>query len=283
MLSNKFSLHRMALVALFVELLTTSSFPMLAQGRSLNQEELAPWKISTPPTHFPENQVEKSPTLHAQSIRFPTTGKPRRRESAAVRGGTEAAVVPNSCGNSSDEQMVALLPPTEPVRTVAEHPTILVYLPENTAKQAEFYLKEADKDEIIYETTVTLPGHSGIVSVPLPDNGTLPALEVGKMYTWHFFVICQDMTNEPYVEGQIERVEPSPNLVAELENASPRDRAAIYAEAGIWYDCLNSLAQLRRSAPNDTAIASDWAELLESVGLDTISQKPLISSSVTPN
>ncbi|MEQ9372772.1 MAG: DUF928 domain-containing protein [Coleofasciculus chthonoplastes F3-SA18-01] len=281
MVSNKFSLHRMALVALFVELLTTSSFPMLAQGRSLNQEELAAWKISTPATHFPEHEVEKSPTLHAQSIRFPTTGTPRRRRSAATRGGAVEARVPKSCGNSSDEQMVALLPPTEPVRTVSEHPTILVSLPENTAKEAEFYLKEAGKDDIIYETTVTLPGDSGIVSVPLPDDGTLPALEVGKMYTWHFFVICQDMTNEPYVEGQIERVEPSPNLVAELENASPRDRAAIYAKAGIWYDCLNSLAQLYRSAPNDSAIASDWADLLESVGLDTISQKPLISA-ITP-
>ncbi|MEQ9549611.1 MAG: DUF928 domain-containing protein [Coleofasciculus sp. G3-WIS-01] len=267
-------------MALFVELLTTSSFPMLAQGRSLNQEELASWKISTPATHFPEHEVEKSSTLHAQSIRFPRTGKPRRQtESGGVRG--SISVISNSCGNSTDEKMVALLPPTEPVRTVAEHPTILVSLPENTAKEALFYLKEAGKDDIIYETTVTLPGDSGIVSVPLPDDGTLPALEVGKMYTWHFFVICQDMTNEPYVEGQIERVEPSPNLVAELENASPRDRAAIYAEAGIWYDCLNSLAQLRRSAPNDTAIASDWADLLESVELDTISQKPLISA-ITP-
>lgn len=255
---------------------------MLAQGRSLNQEELAAWKISTPPTHFPEHEVEKSPTLHAQSIRFPRTGKPRRQtESGGVRG--SISVISNSCGNSTDEKMVALLPPTEPVRTVAEHPTILVSLPEHTAKQAEFFLKEVGKDEIIYETTVTLPGDSGIVSVSLPDNGTLPALEVGKTYYWYFFVICnpQDPTNEPYVEGQIERVEPSPNLVAELRNASLRDRAAIYAEAGIWYDCLNSLAQLYRSAPNDSAIASDWADLLESVELDTISQKPLISA-ITP-
>jgi hypothetical protein len=77
-------------------------------------------------------------------------------------------------------------------------------------------------------------------------------------------------------EGQIERVEPNPNLVAQLKTASPRDRAALYAEAGIWYDAVNSIAQLRRSSPNDTAIAADWAELLKSVGLDTISQKPLI-------
>ena len=281
MVSNKFSLHRIALVALFVELLTTSSFPLLAQGRSLNQEELTPWKISTPVTNFPENQVETSPTLYAQSIRFPTTGRPRDQGiSAATRGSTAKAIVPNSCGNSRNEKMVALLPPTESVRTVAGHPTILVSLPENTAQKAEFYLQEANTEEIIYETTVTLPGDSGIVSFPLPDNGTLPPLEVGKRYEWSFMLICneQDMGANPLVKGQIERVEPSPKLVAELRNASPRDRAAIYAKAGIWYDCLNILAQLYRSAPNDSAIASDWAALLESVGLDTISQKPLISS-----
>jgi hypothetical protein len=276
MVSNKFSLHRTALVVLSLEILTTASFPILAQARSLNQEDLAPWKISTPPTHFPQNEGEMSSILQARSIRFPSVGTPRRRGAAAVRG--ETAKVPDGCGNSTSEQLVALLPTTEPVLTVAEYPTIFVSLPQTSAKQAEFYLKEANKDEVIYETTVTLPSNSGIVSVSLPDNGTLPALEVGKTYHWYFFVICnsQDRTDEPFVDGHIQRIEPSPNLVAELKNVPPRDRAALYAEAGIWYDAINSIAQLRRSSPNDTAIAADWTELLKSVGLDTISQKPLI-------
>ncbi len=281
MVINKFSLHRTAIVALSLELLTTVSFPILAQAESLNQKELTRWEVSTPPAHFLRSGGGMSSTLQARAVRFPNVGTPRRRTAAAVRGATTA--VPDSCGNSTNEQLVALLPSTEPALTVAEYPTILVFLPQTSAKKAEFILVEDNKDnnkerEVLYETTVTLPSSPGIVSVSLPNNGTLLPLEVGKSYRWYFSVICnpQDRSDEPHVEGEIRRDKPSPNLVAELKNAPSRDRAALYAEAGIWYDAVNSIAQLRRSSPNDTAIAADWAELLKSVGLNTISQKPLI-------
>ncbi len=280
MVSNKFSLHRTALVVLSLEILTTASFPILAQAESSNQE-LDRWEVNSPPTHFPRSGGGMSSTLQARVVRFPNVGRPRRLISGGVRGAT--AAVPDSCGNSTNEQLVALLPSTEPALTVAEYPAIFVSLPQTSAKKAEFFLAEDNKDnnkekEVLYETTVTLPSNPGIVSVSLPNNKTLPPLEVGKSYRWYFSVICnpQDRDDEPYVEGEIQRVEPSPNLVAELKNVPPRDRAALYAEAGIWYDAVNSIAQLRRSSPNDTAIAADWAELLKSVGLDTISQKPLI-------
>ena len=282
MMSNKSFLPCTALIALSLELLTTASLPMLAQARSLNQKELANWERSTPPTQFPRSRKGMSSIRMARTVRFrvPNVGTPRRRTSAAVRG--EAGTVPDSCGNSTNEQLVALLPPTEPALTVAEYPTIFVSLPRTSAKEAEFILaKDNDGEkEVLYETTVTLPSNPGIVSVSLPNNKTLPPVEVGKSYRWYFSVICnpQDRTDEPHVEGEIQRVEPSPNLVAELKNASPRDRAALYAEAGIWYNALNSIAQLRRSSPNDRAITDDWTELLKSVGLDTISTKPLISS-----
>jgi hypothetical protein len=272
MVINKSFSPRTALVALSLELLTTASFPMLAQARSLDQEFVG-WEgeVSTPPTHFPPSGGRMPSTLQAQAVRFitPNVGRPRRRESAAVRGSSE---------NSTDEQLVALLPTTEPALTVSAYPTIFVSLPRTSAEKGEFLLVRGDKDEVLYETTITLPSNSGIVSISLPDNGTLPPLEAGKTYRWYFFVIPnpQERTEDMVAEGEIQRVEPSPNLVAELKNAPPRDRAALYAEAGIWYDAINSIAQLRRSSPNDTAIAADWTELLKSVGLDTISQKPLL-------
>jgi hypothetical protein len=276
---DKFSLQRAALVALSLELLTTASFPMLARSQSLNQEELVRWEVSTPPTHVPRSEGGMPSTLQARAMRFrvPNVGRPRRREAAAVRSGCGNST-DNKLVTSTDEDLVALRPIPDPALTVSGYPTIFVSLPQTSAKEAEFFLKEGDKDEMLYETTVTLPSNSGIVSVSLPDNGTLPALEVGKTYHWYFLMICnpQDRAGDLAVDGQIQRVEPSPNLVAELKNAPPRDRAALYAEAGFWYDAINSIAQLRRSSPNDRAIAADWAELLKSVGLDTISQKPLI-------
>jgi hypothetical protein len=238
--------------------------------KSQNQE-LARWEVNTPPTHFLGSREVMSSTLQARAVRFrvPNVGTPRRRESAAVRGDSE---------NSTDEQLVALLPSIEPALTVSAYPTIFVSLPRTSAEKGEFLLVRGDKDEVLYETSITLPSNSGIVSVSLPNNGTLAPLEAGKTYRWYFFVIRnpQERTEDMVAEGEIQRVEPSPNLVAQLKNASPRDRAAIYAEAGVWYDAIDSIAQLRRSSPNDTVIARDWAELLKSVGLDTISQKPLL-------
>ncbi|MBD0343691.1 MAG: DUF928 domain-containing protein [Coleofasciculus sp. Co-bin14] len=281
MVSNKLSLHRTALVVLSLEILATASFPILAQAESLNQKELPRWEVSNFPAHFPRSGGKMFSISQARTIRFPNVGTPRRLTSGGVRGAT--AAVPDSCGNSTNEQLVALLPSTEPTLTVAEYPAIFVFLPQTSAKKADFILVEDNKGnnkerEVLYETTVTLPSNPGIVSISLPNNGTLPPLEVGKSYRWYFSVICnpQDGGEEPYVEGEIRRDKPSPNLVAELKNAPPRDRAALYAEAGIWYDAIDSIAQLRRSSPNDTAIAADWTELLKSVGLDTISQKPLL-------
>lgn len=271
MVINKSSLQHMALVALSLELLTTVSFPMPAQAKLLNQKELERWEVSTRPTQFPRSGGGMPSILQAQAVRFitPNVGRPRRRESAAVRGGSD---------NSTDEQLVALLPTREPALTVSAYPTIFVSLPQTSAEKGEFLLVRSDKDEVLYETTITLPSKSGIVSVSLPNNGTSPPLEVGKTYRWYFFVIRnpQNRADDVVAEGQIQRVEPNPNLVARLKTASPRARAALYAEAGIWYDAVNSIAQLRRSSPNDTAIAGDWAELLKSVGLETISQKPLL-------
>src|SRR4028119_269258 len=208
MVSNKSSLACTTLVTLSLELLTTASFPMLAQARSLNQKELARLEISTPPTHFPRSGGGMPSTLQAQALRFitPNVGRPRRRESAAVRGGSE---------NSTDEQLIALLPTREPALTVSAYPTIFVSLPQTSAEKGEFLLVRGDKDEVLYETTITLPSNSGIVSVSLPNNATLPPLEVGKTYRWYFFVIRnpQDRTDDMVAEGQIQRVEPNPNLV----------------------------------------------------------------------
>jgi len=61
------------------------------------------------------------------------------------------------------------------------------------------------------------------------------------------------MTEEA-VFGWIDRVEPSPELAQQLDGASEVDRAILYAEHGMWYDAVATLAALRRSRPEDTEI-----------------------------
>jgi hypothetical protein len=55
-----------------------------------------------------------------------------------------------------------------------------------------------------------------------------------------------------------------------------RDRAAIYAASGIWYDSITTLVELRQKRFDDAALKNDWQSLLESVDLAKIAQESLV-------
>lgn len=269
MVINKFCLHRSAVLALSLGIFSTTNYPIVAQEQSLNHQEITAYFTQLQPSG-----VEISPKRDVLAQRFkirnvPGVGKPLRRTGAAVRGG---------CSYSTADKLVALLPAIEPVLTVEEYPTVFVSLPKTSAKEAEFVLLSANKDKVLYEKTITLPSNPGIVSFSLPKDGSVPPLEIGKNYYWYFSVICnpQERADDLITEGHFQRIELSSKLASDLKNASLGDRPAIYAEAGIWYDAIKTLAELRRSSPNDVKISADWTELLKSVGLENIAQKPLI-------
>ncbi len=89
-------------------------------------------------------------------------------------------------------------------------------------------------------------------------------------------LICQPtQTDIPIVSGKIRRVELDWTLQTQLEKKNSLDQAALYGQAGVWYDMLNSLAQLKKTQPNETTIAANWVHLLNSVGLEEIATKPL--------
>ena len=58
--------------------------------------------------------------------------------------------------------------------------------------------------------------------------------------------------------------------------ATPRQRVALYAQAGIWQDALTTLGELRVRQRQDAALATDWKDLLDSVGLDNISTEAIV-------
>lgn len=142
-----------------------------------------------------------------------------------------------------------------------------------------FTLLDED-NKIVYETQVTLPSQAGVVSFSLPDTGTLAPLKVGKPYKWYFSIVhsFDNGSKDHLVQGWIQRVSPSPDLSRKLEQAASKNRLALYAAAGIWHDTLATLAELRRSTPNDATLVQQWEELLksEAVELNAIAKEPLL-------
>jgi hypothetical protein len=150
-------------------------------------------------------------------------------------------------------------------------PILWVYNPySGTAPLSATVLLRDGKDSSrvpIAPITIPLPASPGIVKVPL----TQP-LESKRLYRWYFTVICnpQDSSENADVSGWVRWVAPSTSLQKQLTSASNRQKAALYAQNGYWYDVLELLAK-------DTT-AQDWAEFLKSgsAGLEAIAQEKVL-------
>jgi hypothetical protein len=203
-------------------------------------------------------------------------GLPGRREG----GGTRGDCLRSAANATRPSTLTALMPDKNLGLTTSDTPTLFWYVPENAASAAEFILMD-DNDSEVYKARFRVTGEAGIISLSLPEEAGLPPLAVGKDYHWSFALICStqetsDNSGIVYTEGWIQRIEPDAQLQARLAGAAEPDRAAIYAEAGIWQDAIASLAALRRTQPTNALLTTRWNTLMESVGLTTVSNQPLM-------
>jgi hypothetical protein len=102
----------------------------------------------------------------------------------------------------------------------------------------------------------------------MPNN--LPELLVGKEYRWSVTLLCnRDRPSaNPFIQTWIERIPTTPSLTQQLAAASSdRDRASIYAQAGLWYDALAAISAAHTANPKDISILEERLLLLDSVGL----------------
>ncbi|QKD80896.1 DUF928 domain-containing protein [Thermoleptolyngbya sichuanensis A183] len=163
--------------------------------------------------------------------------------------------------------------------TAAAHPTFWFYVPYalTSDEPAEFVLFD-DQRRIIYrKQDIVLSNQPGIIGISLPE--TAPALEIGRMYRWNFQTRCGGEV--VFVEGWIQRTALDAELTSEIDRASPLDRAALYAENGIWYDALTLLGNLRREDPDNLDVLNAWMELLEVLELGE-SEEEIVLTPIAP-
>ncbi len=179
-----------------------------------------------------------------------------------------------SCFYQDQKPLTPLTPKTNNKQelTLASHPTIFIYVPENTAIAGEFILKDSTQKKV-YEDIVLLPDSQGIIAIKIPTDQ--PELKVGTNYNWTFSLICETPIPEAAVEGSIQRVNPSADLTTKLQQTPESERWLIYSEAGIWYEALVTLVEQIRSNPNDLKLTSKWQNLLNSAGLNEVASEPI--------
>ena len=197
-------------------------------------------------------------------------GLPGRRIGGGTRG--EECI-------AGETPLIALMPENNLGVTTAANPSLLFYLPQATAaRDVEFVLLDAN-DELIYDATFQVKGDSGIISLSLPNDESLPTLAKNENYHWYFSIICDpaNRAQDIAVDGWLRRVDLAANLTHQLDNVSPLERARVLSqEPELWYEALTILADQRRTQPNNLTVAGQWTEHLQSVGLNSIAQESLI-------
>ncbi len=161
--------------------------------------------------------------------------------------------------------------------TSLERPNFLFYVPytQKTGSSAEFSLLDSKRMDV-HRQKITLPTQPGIVKISFPNT---VALKTGQNYRWYFKVRCSNRKPSIpiYVTGYIQRNNFDYRIREQLKTANPQQQVAIYAQNGIWFDALNTLAQLRKSSQNPS-VEQDWQSLLQSVNLDGIATAHEVNS-----
>ncbi|MEG4911818.1 DUF928 domain-containing protein [Microcoleus sp. B7-D4] len=224
----------------------------------------------TLPSLLTPMQAVPAPILLSQNVNFkpPDVTAPDNRQGGTHRG----------CKLRDGLFITPLVPESNIGLTLTESPTFFVYVSQPAA-QVEFILLNADESEVVYETTLK-NDKAGIVGVSLSEKDKTKKIEVGKRYVWSFALACDPLerSGDYIVKGWMQRIEPQANLKNDLANPDPMAKVIAYAKNGIWYETLATLAEMRRLAPDDSRLTTEWTQLLQSQGLESIAGQPLVQS-----
>lgn len=234
------------------------------------------------------------------SINFTPPPPPPDRSAAGERGGAAS----RGCGKGT-ESLMALAPDyqetisskqgeTIPVTkiwglTTDEYPTFWFFVPydKSSITEMEFVIKDKsqNKSKTIYRKFLDKPEKPGIISISTKEAIKEP-LQISKtkhQQKYHWFlklkVKCspQQAVESKSVDGWIERVNLSSNLTKSIQQATPLQQAALYAENGIWHDALTALGEARLAKPKDASLLAEWTSLLESDELDSLADYSLVN------
>lgn len=174
------------------------------------------------------------------------------------------------CTNASPVSLSLLTPKDHIARTVSSHPTFLWHVSGATSAPMVFTLTERGGDRPMFQKQLKAE-QAGIMRVEIPQN--VPALVEGKEYRWTVTLVCSEKrpSENVYARAWIERVATPSDLSQKLGSvSSDRDRAAIYAQAGLWYDAVATLDRIRAANPGERQVLNSFVSLLEQVGLNQV-------------
>ncbi|MBD2567349.1 DUF928 domain-containing protein [Anabaena lutea] len=189
-------------------------------------------------------------------------------------GRSRGGATRSQCSQIDNNNLMALVPNNNGGSTTQDYPQIWFYLPFGKTSQsrpATFRLLDEQKKSVLAKPLLfSLPDKKGIVSISIPS--TEKPLLLGKRYQWYLKITCvndQGSNTNISVNGWIERVEASPELVQKIKQTGNQQQYIPYAENKIWYDTVSQLAY------NRAVYQQEWTNLLSLFQLKEFANSPV--------
>jgi hypothetical protein len=197
-------------------------------------------------------------------------------------GGVSVGVLPirvggGSRGGTDDGLSVEVLVPDQVALTVQAQPSLYWYQSKEAKTLCEVTITEPKNPKPLISLTSASPTPAGIHAIRLTKFNV--KLKPNVLYRWSVAVIVdpQNRSQDIIADGVIKRIDPSPDLVSKLSQASEQDKPALYAENGIWYDALQAISDQIDHAPQDASLRQERNDLLKQVGMDGVAMDTTLS------
>lgn len=159
-----------------------------------------------------------------------------------------------------------VLAPNHTALTTREQPSLFWY--QTAAAQTHFELTLTEpKNPKPLLRVATDKADGGIHRVSLAKHKVM--LKPGIAYKWTIAWVPDpaNRSQDVIASGSIQRIEPETKLTAALAGAKGAEKAAVYAQNGVWYDALETLSNEIDSSPKSKDLHAQRAALLEQAGL----------------
>lgn len=215
-------------------------------------------------TRSPAPAVAGLPTVKA--------GAPKGSRPAGVRGICPASLKLNE---------TTLLFQNQQGTVASSHPTFFWHFATVPPVPIRFRLENMEDGEMVTEKIFPRPT-AGIMAMAVPSS--LPGLVPGRKYQWSVTLLCNPNSPNanPIALAQVERIQPQPVLVKQLQSAvKASDRAQIYAQHQLWYEALETLWVDQKQHPENITLQQAVLSLLKQMGQTEVAEQE--QSRLSPN
>jgi hypothetical protein len=169
--------------------------------------------------------------------------------------------------------LLEVLAPDHVALTTQAQPILFWYQSQPAAAQFQLTLTEPKKAKPQLSITLDKSQKAGICGISLADQKV--TLEPNVTYRFSVALIPDpaNRSKDLLANALVKRVETPPGLAEKLKGAPPANQAALYAEAGFWWDALQAISVAIASEPKNAQFRDLRASLLKQAGLSEAAAK----------